>query len=155
MLRLGYPCLVLPYDFVTVTDCNELLPHPIPMRACSVKAFSVAEKRNKKRYIIEFATLPLTFDYTAGGRIDQAHHLTRGKAALEEVVTFNDAIEKAVQLTDQSDTLIVVTADHSHVFTVGGYPSRGNPILGKRNVIDDMTRRHTDMTQHYSDITMT
>ena len=48
---------------------------------------------------------------------------------------FNEAIEKALQLTDESDTLIVTTADHSHVFTMGGYPTRGNPILGKRNVV--------------------
>lgn len=31
------------------------------------------------------------------------------------------------------ETLVVVTADHSHVFTVGGYQTRGNPIFGFTN----------------------
>lgn len=65
-----------------------------------------------------------------GGRIDHGHHATLAKHALEELLSFNDAIQRAMDLTDQSDTLIVVTADHSHVFTISGYPSRGNPILG-------------------------
>jgi alkaline phosphatase len=36
-----------------------------------------------------------------------------------------------MEMTNASETLIVVTADHGHVFDIGGYPVRGNPILGK------------------------
>lgn len=41
------------------------------------------------------------------------------------------AVAEAVRMTDEKETLILVTADHSHVFTVGGYPARGNDILGR------------------------
>ena len=66
----------------------------------------------------------------AGGRIDHAHHDIVAKHALAEVVAFNEAVALANAMTDEQDTLIVVTADHSHTFTMGGYPSRGNDILG-------------------------
>jgi len=41
-----------------------------------------------------------------------------------------DAVQAAINMTSSKDTLVVVTADHSHVLTVNGYPKRGNPILG-------------------------
>jgi len=66
-----------------------------------------------------------------GGRIDHGHHDGSAKYAFEEVISFNEAVSRAVSLTDNDDTLIVTTADHSHVMTMGGYPSRGNPILGQ------------------------
>jgi hypothetical protein len=37
----------------------------------------------------------------------------------------------ALPLVDLADTLLVLTADHSHVMTLGGLATpRGNPILG-------------------------
>ncbi len=65
-----------------------------------------------------------------GGRIDHAHHAGQAGYALEEAVEFARAVQYAVDHTDPRDTLILVTADHSHAFTMSGYPQRGNPILG-------------------------
>ncbi|XP_043926613.1 intestinal-type alkaline phosphatase-like [Protopterus annectens] len=70
------------------------------------------------------------FLFVEGGRIDHGHHDTKAKMALTEAVLFDQAIKRASELTSESDTLTVVTADHSHVFTFGGYTVRGNPIFG-------------------------
>lgn len=69
-----------------------------------------------------------------GGRIDHAHHENNAKRAMEETVEFMSAVQKAVDMTNDEDTLIVVTADHSHVYTMGGYSLRGNPILGENSM---------------------
>lgn len=65
------------------------------------------------------------------GRIDHAHHATNPYRALTDTIEFAKAVKTAYDNTDPKETLIIVTADHSHVFTIGGYPTRGNPILGK------------------------
>ena len=65
-----------------------------------------------------------------GGRIDHGHHAGNAYRALTETIEFADAIKVARAKTDPKDTLIVVTADHSHTLSISGYPSRGNPILG-------------------------
>ena len=65
------------------------------------------------------------------GRIDHAHHAGNAYNALNDAVELSEAVAKAVELSNSDDTLIIVTADHSHVFTIAGYPQRGNPILGK------------------------
>jgi alkaline phosphatase len=65
-----------------------------------------------------------------GGRIDHGHHAGVAGYALSETQEFSRAIAKALSMVDLKDTLVLVTADHSHVFTIAGYPTRGNPILG-------------------------
>jgi len=65
------------------------------------------------------------------GRIDHGHHAGNAYNALTDTIEFAKAVEAAVDSVNMRDTLIIVTADHSHVFTIAGYPKRGNPILGK------------------------
>lgn len=65
-----------------------------------------------------------------GGRIDHAHHSNYARKSLDETAEFARAIELARRMTNEDDTLIVVTSDHSHVFTYAGYPWRHNDILG-------------------------
>jgi len=65
------------------------------------------------------------------GRIDHAHHAGNAFNALNDTIELSNAVRAAIEQTQPEETLIVVTADHSHVFTIAGYPKRGNPILGK------------------------
>lgn len=58
------------------------------------------------------------------GRIDHAHHDGNAWRAVEDTIEFDDAIGRTVSLIDESDTLVLVTADHSHTMTIGGYPVR-------------------------------
>lgn len=66
-----------------------------------------------------------------GGRIDHGHHATNAARALGDTAALDEAVAAALDMTDTEDTLIIVTADHSHTMTIAGYPARGNPILGK------------------------
>ncbi len=66
-----------------------------------------------------------------GARIDHANHSGNAYRALSDTVALSDAVRAAVEATSDQDTLIIVTADHSHTLNFVGYPARGNPILGK------------------------
>ena len=74
--------------------------------------------------------LDICFVFTVGGRIDHAHHAGIASDAIQETIAMEEAVAKAIELTNEEDTLVIVTADHSHTMMFSGYPSRGNPILG-------------------------
>jgi alkaline phosphatase len=66
-----------------------------------------------------------------GGRIDHGHHVSNAMRALTETIELSNAVRTAMEKTRPEETLIVVTADHGHPFTIAGYTTRGNDILGK------------------------
>jgi alkaline phosphatase len=71
-----------------------------------------------------------------GGRIDHAHHDGNAFRALTETIELSNAVRTAAQKVNLDETLIIVTADHSHTFIMGGYPIRGNNILGLTQEVD-------------------
>ncbi|MFZ2235552.1 MAG: alkaline phosphatase [Dokdonella sp.] len=105
----------LDYDFE-----RRLHPGSQPSLAEMTRAaIGLLEKRGQGYFLV-----------VEGGQIDVAHHAGNAFRALDETIAFSDAVRTADQLTSDQDTLILVTADHSHVLTMASYPSRGNPILG-------------------------
>jgi alkaline phosphatase len=64
-----------------------------------------------------------------GGLIDHALHATLGKRALQETVSYNAALQAAIDRMEALDpglknTLIVATADHDHTLILNGYAAR-------------------------------
>lgn len=78
-------------------------------------------QRNRNGYVL----------LVEGGRIDHANHAGNAYRALSDTVAMSDAVRAAAEMTSDQDTLILVTADHSHTLTFAGYPQRGNGILDK------------------------
>ncbi len=64
-------------------------------------------------------------------RIDHAHHVGNAFRALDETILLSETVAAVLDRVDLDDTMIVVTADHGHALTFGGYGGRGNPILGR------------------------
>jgi len=100
-------------------DRENALPCQPSLTQMMLEALEILE-RNPVGYIL----------MVEGGLIDHAHHNTNAFRALTDTIELAHAVAAAVERTSADDTLIIVTADHSHVFTIAGYPTRGNDILG-------------------------
>ena len=64
------------------------------------------------------------------GRVDHGNHDGNAYRTLTDGVAFAKAVAMADELTDDADTLIIVTADHEHAIAFNGYCGRGSDILG-------------------------
>lgn len=72
-----------------------------------------------------------------GGRVDHAHHAGNAARALTDAIAVSEAVQVAFNKVNPAETLIILTADHSHTLTINGYPKRNNPILGIAGTGDD------------------
>lgn len=71
------------------------------------------------------------------GRVDHAHHAGNAARALIDTIAVSEAVQVAFDKVNPDETLIILTADHSHTLTINGYPKRNNPILGIAGEGDD------------------
>ncbi|CAN5427950.1 alkaline phosphatase [soil metagenome] len=94
-------------------------PGDAPRLADMTKAAITLLSQNPKGYFL----------MVEGGLIDKSHHVGLIHEALNETVEFDAAIVEALAMTSPADTLILVTADHSHGLTING-GNRNSPILG-------------------------
>ena len=98
---------------------NDIAGEPSLTQLTS-KAIDILDNNDKGYFLV-----------VESGRIDHGHHAGSAYNALTDTIEFSNAVQAAIDNTNPEETLILVTADHSHVFTIAGYPKRGNPILGK------------------------
>ena len=91
----------------------------------TTKAIDIVSQNNKGYFLMVEA-----------GRIDHAHHNGNAFRALTDAIELSNAVRAALSKVNLNETLIVVTADHSHTFTMAGYPARGNNILGLVREVD-------------------
>jgi len=92
----------------------------------TVKAIDILEK-NEDGFVL----------MVEGGRVDHAHHAGNAARALTDAIAVSEAVKAAYDAVNPEETLILLTADHSHVFSIAGYPTRNNPILGIAGTGDD------------------
>ena len=86
--------------------------------------------------------------FVEAAHIDKAHHDNWAKKALEEVLELEAAVEVAMTEVRETESLVVVTADHSHSLTINGYPRRHVDITGYDG-FPQSQQRADDLQQSY------
>ncbi|GFO42559.1 alkaline phosphatase [Plakobranchus ocellatus] len=96
------------------------------------KAIEILQKNRRGYFLV-----------VEGARIDFGHHANSASTAISETLELDQAVATAVKMTSTGraakETLILVTADHSHAFSIQGYAPRGNDILGKSRPSPDLS----------------
>ncbi|WP_428062236.1 alkaline phosphatase [Brevundimonas sp.] len=104
----------LPADADRAPD--SATPRLPDMTAAAIRALS----QNPEGYLL----------VVEGAQIDSYHHANDPRRALAAVAEFSQAVDAARRLTDPADTLIIVTADHSHSLVLTAGSDRKAPLLG-------------------------
>ena len=78
------------------------------------------------------------------GRVDHANHAGNFARTAADGMIWAEAVALADEMTNDEDTLIIVTADHEHAIAFNGYCGRGTPIQGLCYGIAKTGELHSD-----------
>jgi alkaline phosphatase len=116
-------------DHVLGLFANDHLPYEADRARQGEGVPSLAEMTSKAIQLLS-ADRDGYFLMVEGGRIDHASHGNNAYRALTDTVAFDQAIRAALATVNLDETLVIVTADHSHGLVISGYADRNAPILG-------------------------
>ena len=88
--------------------------------------------------------------FVEAAHIDKAHHKNMAKKAIAEVLELELAVETAAEEANLEETLIIVTADHSHSLTINGYPREISDLLSFDNKPGSQQQADTNREYFYS-----
>lgn len=111
------------YEYDRPTDAGGE-PSLSDMTLKAIELLNQASRKSRRGYFL----------MVESGRIDHAHHAGNAWRALTDAEELDRAVGATLSKVDLRNTLVLVTADHSHVFTMAGYPLRPAPELAYRVV---------------------
>jgi len=117
-------------DHLSHHDLREKTPEQPSLTEMTEAAIKILSK-NKNGFLL----------FVEAGLVDLANHANNAKQALDDAGELDRAVEKTTTMLNKNETLIVVTADHSHGLTITGYPDRGNDILGVTGYVERSTNK--------------
>lgn len=85
------------------------------------------------------------------GRVDHANHAGNFARTAADGMIWTEAVALADEMTNDEDTLIIVTADHEHAIAFNGYCGRGTPIQGLCHNISKTGEKYSDELATASD----
>nr|XP_027198619.1 alkaline phosphatase-like [Dermatophagoides pteronyssinus] len=112
-------------------DSSETEPTITEMTEAAVKIL----KKNQKGFLL----------LVEGAKIDKAHHLNQAYYSLNDLLAFENAIMKAQSILGNKETLMIVTADHSHSFTHSGNALFTEDVFGFSSYPDKEGKNFTNL----------
>ncbi|KAG5670136.1 hypothetical protein PVAND_000418 [Polypedilum vanderplanki] len=109
----------------------------------TLTAIEILKRKNQRGFLL----------VVEGGKIDLAHHQNQAYRALDDTLAFDEAIKVAMKNLDLSQTLIIVTSDHSSAMSYSGFATPKNQsILGMDIYISNIDQKPYQILTYSSGI---